>query len=117
MTIITLAKGEKHEKKVEIKPPVGRKARKKFQPLMNVILDLASAGEDDMITAVKQITNHPDYEDVYLPLMLNLEDRKGQKWLDENGEPMELFQAFMEALPIVMGGDVNRPEVEAATKK
>lgn len=115
MAQLTVAKGTAYEVTVEIKPPVGRKARKLLSPLVAFVMDITSGSTDPAAMLAKALTN-AHYEDVYVPLALNMQDKDGQKWLDENGTPMEIFAAFMEAIKIIMG-DVERGDVKDALGK
>lgn len=113
---VIIAPGKDYEREVEVKAPQGRNARKEFNPLLAFVMNLSGDSADPGKMLSKAIMD-PNYEDIYVPLALGLNDKEGLKWLGVHGEPMEIFTAFMEGVQIIMGTDVERDEVVEALKK
>ena len=112
---VIIGKGRPWERKQEIVVPVGRSGRKKVAPLIVFI-----AGLSEFETTVGMFGHallDEKYDDVYVPLALNMTSDEDQAWLEDNGTPMEIFEAFFEAAGILMGKTRDDPGVKDALGK
>lgn len=112
---VTIAPGKPYERTVVIKEPVGRKGRAAMTPLFTFALELMEFGDDVARMAMHALTNK-DYERLYVPLALGLNDKEGKEWLEENGTVTEILTAFLNAVQILMEASAQ-PAVTEAVKK
>lgn len=113
--IIKIAEGKENEFELTLTPIKGRANRKLFNPVLAFFLRLSKHNtEQDMLAAALEDEN---YEDKFLPLVLNPSKDKAIEAALEECTPFDLFMPFFEGLTYLTGLETERSDVREAVKK
>jgi len=113
--VVVIAPGKPYERTVEIHEPVGRKNRELMTPLFTFALELMDYGDNVTAMALHALRNK-NYERLYVPMALGLNNKEGREWLDNYGTISEILIAFISAVQILMDA-TGQPAVQEAVKK
>lgn len=102
---IIVAKGKPYQRIITINPPRGRKNRKKLATHFPLIASLRKLSSEDqfgsMAEVMRELWASDEFEGEVLPLVLGLETPDERLYLEEL-TLMEAFQAFAEAVSVIM---------------
>ena len=117
---IIVAKGTDHERILDIQRPRGRSNRRLIARHMDKIALLSQfQGAEDqfavMANVSKRLWEDEEFESEFLPTVLGLSDKDGRAYLDKL-DVMETFQAFVEAIGIIMSPETTEVLNEAQKK-
>lgn len=118
MKEIIFGKGQDYERTLLIFPAKGKKARK-MMPSITAFMEKVAKGGDSSnpIDVMNQFWSDSEFEDILVPYVLGLDTKEGKEYLENEGTPLDVLNAFMEAATYLVGTSLNSPEVAEALKK
>lgn len=117
MKEIIFGKGQEYERVLLIKPAKGKKARQMMPSITAFMSKVAEADGSNPIAVMGEFWSTEEFEEIFVPYVLGLDNSEGRDFLENEGTPIDILNAFTEAATYLIGTSLNSPEVVEALKK